>query len=233
MKRNTVSLDGSTLDYRGYFAADLSKIFNSNVNAQPCPSMTALWYSKEELAEARLNISNVKYQIVKRDDGTDLLRAVAIAGSKYEKFAAVGFVISTSNATPTIEGGYDYVTNDTTYERLGVKVNGEQKCYDVDQILGGKYYDEDNGGYHSRIPVEKYNWTFADGTVGGNSTFAANVSTGNYKKGYKDAGLFYTNIIITDANRGTVYFVTPYAKLDDGTYYYGESRAICYADYIN
>lgn len=234
VKRNTVSLDGgSTLDYRGYFAADLSKIFNSNVNAQPCPSMTALWYSKEELAEARLNISNVKYQIVKRDDGTDLLRAVAIAGSKYEKFAAVGFVISTSNATPTIEGGYDYVTNDTTYERLGVKVNGEQKCYDVDQILGGKYYDEDNGGYHSRIPVEKYNWTFADGTVGGNSTFAANVSTGNYKKGYKDAGLFYTNIIITDANRGTVYFVTPYAKLDDGTYYYGESRAICYADYIN
>ena len=233
VERNTVSLDGSTLDYRGYFAADLSKIFNSNVNAQPCPSMTALWYSKEELAEARLNISNVKYQIVKRDDGTDLLRAVAIAGSKYEKFAAVGFVISTSNATPTIEGGYDYVTNDTTYERLGVKVNGEQKCYDVDQILGGKYYDEDNGGYHSRIPVEKYNWTFADGTVGGNSTFAANVSTGNYKKGYKDAGLFYTNIIITDDNRDTVYFVTPYAKLDDGTYYYGESRAICYADYIN
>lgn len=228
-----VDARSGSLDYRGTFTADLSKIFNSNVNAQPCPSMTAIWYTKEELAEARLNISNVKYQIVKRDDGTDLLRAVAIAGSKYEKFNAVGFVISTSNATPTIEGGYDYVTNDTIYERLGVKVNGKQKCYDVDQILGGKYYDEDNGGYHSRIPVEKYDWTFADGTVGGNSTFAANVSTGNYKKGYKDAGLFYTNIIITDDNRNTVYFVTPYAKLDDGTYYYGESRAICYADYIN
>lgn len=227
------NIAGTTLTHRGYFHVDLANIFNPNINSQPCPSLTAIWYTKEELDEARLNISNVKYQIVKRDDGTDLLRAVAIAGSKYEKFAAVGFVISTSNATPTIEGGYDYVTNDTTYERLGVKVNGEQKCYDVDQILGGKYYDEDNGGYHSRIPVEKYNWTFADGTVGGNSTFAANVSTGNYKKGYKDAGLFYTNIIITDANRDTVYFVTPYAKLDDGTYYYGESRAICYADYIN
>lgn len=227
------NIAGTTLTHRGYFHVDLANIFNPNINSQPCPSLTAIWYTKEELDEARLNISNVKYQIVKRDDGTDLLRAVAIAGSKYEKFAAVGFVISTTNATPTIEGGYDYVTNDTTYERLGVKVNGEQKCYDVDQILGGKYYDEDNGGYHSRIPVEKYNWTFADGTVGGNSTFAANVSTGNYKKGYKDAGLFYTNIIITDANRDTVYFVTPYAKLDDGTYYYGESRAICYADYIN
>ena len=227
------NIAGTTLTHRGYFHVDLANIFNPNINSQPCPSLTAIWYTKEELDEARLNISNVKYQIVKRDDGTDLLRAVAIAGSKYEKFAAVGFVISTTNATPTIEGGYDYVTNDTTYERLGVKVYGEQKCYDVDQILGGKYYDEDNGGYHSRIPVEKYNWTFADGTVGGNSTFAANVSTGNYKKGYKDAGLFYTNIIITDANRDTVYFVTPYAKLDDGTYYYGESRAICYADYIN
>lgn len=227
------NIAGTALTHRGYFHVDLANIFNPNINSQPCPSLTAIWYTKEELDEARLNISNVKYQIVKRDDGTDLLRAVAIAGSKYEKFAAVGFVISTTNATPTIEGGYDYVTNDTTYERLGVKVNGEQKCYDVDQILGGKYYDEDNGGYHSRIPVEKYNWTFADGTVGGNSTFAANVSTGNYKKGYKDAGLFYTNIIITDANRNTVYFVTPYAKLDDGTYYYGESRAICYADYIN
>ena len=225
--------NGLTLYRRGYFTVDLKNIFNPNINSQPCPSLTAIWYTKEELDEARLNISNVKYQIVKRDDGTDLLRVVAIAGSKYEKFDAVGFVISTSNATPTIEGGYDYVTNDTIYERLGVKVNGEQKCYDVDQILGGKYYDEDNGGYHSRIPVEKYNWTFADGTVGGNSTFAANVSTGNYKKGYKDAGLFYTNIIITDANRNTVYFVTPYAKLEDGTYYYGESRAICYADYVS
>lgn len=225
--------NGLTLYRRGYFTVDLKNIFNPNINSQPCPSLTAIWYTKEELDEARLNISNVKYQIVKRDDDTDLLRVVAIAGSKYEKFDAVGFVISTSNATPTIEGGYDYVTNDTIYERLGVKVNGEQKCYDVDQILGGKYYDEDNGGYHSRIPVEKYNWAFADGTVGGNSTFAANVSTGNYKKGYKDAGLFYTNIIITDANRNTVYFVTPYAKLEDGTYYYGESRAICYADYVS
>ena len=109
VERQTVSLDGSTLDYRGYFAADLSKIFNSNVNAQPCPSMTALWYSKEELAEARKKVSNVRFQTVQRqnDDGsvTNLLRFVAIAGSQYPDFDEIGFVISTTNATPTIEGG--------------------------------------------------------------------------------------------------------------------------------
>ena len=230
--------DNLTLYRRGYFNVDLKNIFNPNINSQPCPSLTAIWYTKEELDEARLNISNVKYQIVKRKDGVNLLRVVAIAGSDYPDFEAVGFVISTSNATPTIEGGYDYVTNDTTYERLGVTgEDGTQMCYDVDWLLGGKYYDEDNGGYHSRIPLEKdFVWTFGDGKKGGESAFAQpdNITTGlTGKKGYKDAGLFYTNIVITPENEHTVYFVTPYAKLDDGTYYYGESRAICYADYVS
>lgn len=75
--------------------------------------MTALWYSKEELAEARKKVSNVMFQTVQRknDDGstTDLLRFVAIAGSQYPDFDEIGFVISTTNATPTIEGGYDFV----------------------------------------------------------------------------------------------------------------------------
>ena len=75
--------------------------------------MTALWYSKEELAEARKKVSNVMFQTVQRknDDGstTNLLRFVAIAGSQYPDFDEIGFVISTTNATPTIEGGYDYV----------------------------------------------------------------------------------------------------------------------------
>lgn len=145
MARQTVSLDGSTLDYRGYFAADLSKIFNSNVNAQPCPSMTALWYSKEELAEARKKVSNVRFQTVQRqnDDGsvTNLLRFVAIAGSQYPDFDEIGFVISTTNATPTIEGGYDYVVKSRVYEKLGVnRTAGAAKTYyDVDKLLGGTY----------------------------------------------------------------------------------------------
>lgn len=223
--RQTVSLDGSTLDYRGYFAADLSKIFNSNVNAQPCPSMTALWYSKEELAEARKKVSNVMFQTVQRknDDGsiTNLLRFVAIAGSQYPDFDEIGFVISTTNATPTIEGGYDFVVKSRVYEKLGVnRAAGAAKTYyDVDKLLGGTYSG------HQSVTVEDATWSFTP-----NSQFAANVTTGaTGKAGYKDAGLFYTNIVITDANKDTVYFVTPYAKMGN-TYFYGESRAACYTD---
>ena len=225
VERQTVSLDGSTLDYRGYFAADLSKIFNSNVNAQPCPSMTALWYSKEELAEARKKVSNVMFQTVQRanSDGTttNLLRAVALAGSQYLDFDEVGFVISTTNATPTIEGGYDFVVKSRVYEKLGVnRTAGAAKTYyDVDKLLGGTYSG------HQSVTVEDAKWSFTP-----DSQFAANVTTGaTGKAGYKDAGLFYTNIVITDANKDTVYFVTPYAKMGN-TYYYGESRAACYAD---
>jgi len=225
VERQTVSLDGSTLDYRGYFAADLSKIFNSNVNAQPCPSMTALWYSKEELAEARKKVSNVMFQTVQRknDDGsiTDLLRFVAIAGSQYPDFDEIGFVISTTNATPTIEGGYDFVVKSRVYEKLGVnRAAGAAKTYyDVDKLLGGTYSG------HQSVTVEDATWSFTK-----DSQFAANVTTGaTGKAGYKDAGLFYTNIVITDANKDTVYFVTPYAKMGN-TYFYGESRAACYAD---
>lgn len=225
VERQTVSLDGSTLDYRGYFAADLSKIFNSNVNAQPCPSMTALWYSKEELAEARKKVSNVMFQTVQRqnDDGsvTNLLRLVAIAGSQYPDFDEIGFVISTTNATPTIEGGYDFVVKSRVYEKLGVnRAAGAAKTYyDVDKLLGGTYSG------HQSVTVEDAKWSFTK-----DSQFAANVTTGaTGKAGYKDAGLFYTNIVITDANKDTVYFVTPYAKMGN-TYYYGESRAACYAD---
>ena len=225
VERQTVSLDGSTLDYRGYFAADLSKIFNSNVNAQPCPSMTALWYSKEELAEARKKVSNVMFQTVQRqNDGgsvTNLLRLVAIAGSQYPDFDEIGFVISTTNATPTIEGGYDFVVKSKVYEKLGVnKTAGAAKTYyDVDKLLGGTYSG------HQSVTVEDATWSFTPG-----SEFAENVTIGqNGKAGYKDAGLFYTNIVITDANKDTVYFVTPYAKMGN-TYFYGESRAACYAD---
>lgn len=224
VERKTVSLDGSTLDYRGYFAADLSKIFNSNVNAQPCPSMTALWYSKEELAEARKKVSNVMFQTVQRqNDGsvTNLLRFVAIAGSQYPDFDEIGFVISTTNATPTIEGGYDYVVKSRVYEKLGVNatVGAEKTYYDVDKLLGGTWSGQ------TSVKIEDKAWTFTEG-----SEFAANVTIGKTgKAGYKDAGLFYTNIVITDANKDTVYFVTPYAKMGN-TYFYGESRAACYAD---
>ena len=222
---DATTASGSSLDYRGTFTADLSKIINQNVNAQPCPSMTATWYTKEELVEARKKVSNVMFQNVQRanSDGTttNLLRAVALAGSQYLDFDEVGFVISTTNATPTIEGGYDYIVKSRVYEKLGVnKTAGAEKTYyDVDKLLGGTYSGQ------SSVKIEDATWTFTEG-----SQFAANVTTGQTgKEGYKDAGLFYTNIVITDANKDTVYFVTPYAKLGN-TYYYGESRGASYTD---
>lgn len=217
---------GSSLDYRGTFTADLSKIINLNVNAQPCPSMTATWYTKEELAEARKKVSNVMFQTVQRnDDGTitNLLRAVALAGSQYLDFDEVGFVISTTNATPTIEGGYDYVVKSKIYEKLGVNrsANAAKSYYDADTLLGGDYYIKNKTSYN----IVNKKWKFTDG-----SEFAANLTTGKTgKTGYIDAGLFYANIVITDANKDTVYFVTPYAKMGN-TYFYGESRAACYTD---
>ena len=217
---------GTSLDYRGTFTANLSKIINQNVNAQPCPSMTATWYTKEELAEARKKVSNVMFQTVQRQDDngniTNLLRVVALAGSQYLDFDEVGFVISTTNATPTIEGGYDYVVKSKVYEKLGVnRTAGAAKTYyDVDKLLGGTWSGQ------TSVKIEDKAWTFTEGS----SEFAANVTTGaTGKAGYKDAGLFYTNIVITDANKDTVYFVTPYAKMGN-TYYYGESRAACYTD---
>lgn len=216
---------GNNLTCRGYYTVNLEKLFNPNINSQPCPSLTAIWYTKEELAEARKKVSNVMFQTVQRQDDngniTNLLRAVAIAGSQYLKFDEVGFVISTTNATPTIEGGYDYVVKSMVYEKLGVnKTAGAEKTYyDVDKLLDGNYSG------HQSVTIEDKKWTFTEG-----SEFAANVTTGQTgKKGYKDAGLFYTNIVITNDNKDTVYFVTPYAKMDN-TYYYGESRAACYAD---
>lgn len=216
---------GNNLTCRGYYPVKLENLFNPNINSQPCPSLTAIWYTKEELAEARKKVSNVMFQTVQRQDDngniTNLLRAVAIAGSQYLKFDEVGFVISTTNATPTIEGGYDYVVKSMVYEKLGVnKTAGAEKTYyDVDKLLDGNYSG------HQSVTIEDKKWTFTEG-----SEFAANVTTGQTgKKGYKDAGLFYTNIVITNDNKDTVYFVTPYAKMDN-TYYYGESRAACYAD---
>ena len=209
------------------YVFDLSKIYNPNVNAQPCFSLTATWYTKEELAEARKKVSNVMFQNVQRanSDGTttNLLRAVALAGSQYLDFDEVGFVISTTNATPTVEGGYDYIVKSKVYEKLGVnKTAGAEKTYyDVDKLLGGTWSGQTN------VKIEDQTWRFTE-----NSQFAANVTTGKTgKAGYKDAGLFYTNIVITDANKDTVYFVTPYAKLGN-TYYYGESRGASYTDGI-
>lgn len=132
VEEKTVRLDNnSTLNYRGYFTADLSKIFNSNVNAQPCPSLTATWYTKEELAAARQNLSACKAQLILGTDGHIYIRVISVLGAYGEDrynlqpiqasdansslrslyYNAPTFVASKLNATPTLEGGYKATVN--------------------------------------------------------------------------------------------------------------------------
>lgn len=124
---------------RGEFVIDLAKINNTNLNAQPCPSLTAMWYTKEELAEARRRISGVKSQRAILDDGTVVLRAIAVVGKEYAEYERAGFVVSTENPTPTVEGSYDYSIKGKIYKRILVKnEKGESwvRAHNVASSLG-------------------------------------------------------------------------------------------------
>lgn len=124
---------------RGTFEIDLAKINNTNLNAQPCPSLTAMWYTKEELAEARRRISGVKSQRAILDDGTVVLRAIAVVGKEYADYERAGFVVSTKNPTPTVEGSYDYSIKGKIYKRILVKNEKSESwvyAYNVASDLG-------------------------------------------------------------------------------------------------
>lgn len=125
------TIEGTSLTYRGYFSIDLANIFNPNINSQPCPSLTAIWYTKEELAAARQNLSACKAQLILGTDGHIYIRVISILGA-YGKdrnnlqpiqasdansslsslyYNAPTFVADKLNATPTIEGGYKATVN--------------------------------------------------------------------------------------------------------------------------
>lgn len=122
---------GTLLTHRGYFSVDLANIFNPNINSQPCPSLTAIWYTKEELAAARQNLSACKAQLILGTDGHIYIRVISVLGA-YGKdrnnlqpiqasdansslsslyYNAPTFVADKLNATPTLEGGYKATVN--------------------------------------------------------------------------------------------------------------------------
>lgn len=124
-------IEGTSLSYRGYFPVNLENIFNPNINSQPCPSLTAIWYTKEELAAARQNLSACKAQLILGTDGHIYIRVISVLGA-YGKdrnnlqpiqasdansslsslyYNAPTFVASKLNATPTLEGGYKATVN--------------------------------------------------------------------------------------------------------------------------
>lgn len=125
------TIKGTSLSYRGYFPVNLKNIFNPNINSQPCPSLTAIWYTKEELAAARQNLSACKAQLILGTDGRIYIRVISVLGA-YGKdrnnlqpiqasdansslsslyYNAPTFVASKLNATPTLEGGYKATVN--------------------------------------------------------------------------------------------------------------------------
>ena len=122
---------GTSLTHRGYFSVNLENIFNPNINSQPCPSLTAIWYTKEELAAARQNLSACKAQLILGTDGHIYIRVISVLGA-YGKdrnnlqpiqasdansslsslyYNAPTFVADKLNATPTLEGGYKATVN--------------------------------------------------------------------------------------------------------------------------
>ena len=126
-----IPIEGTSLSYRGYFPVNLENIFNPNINSQPCPSLTAIWYTKEELAAARQNLSACKAQLILGTDGRIYIRVISVLGA-YGKdrnnlqpiqasdansslsslyYNAPTFVASKLNATPTLEGGYKATVN--------------------------------------------------------------------------------------------------------------------------
>lgn len=122
---------GTSLTHRGYFSVDLANIFNPNINSQPCPSLTAIWYTKEELAAARQNLSACKAQLILGTDGHIYIRVISVLGAYGRDrnnlqpiqasdansslsslyYNAPTFVADKLNATPTIEGGYKATVN--------------------------------------------------------------------------------------------------------------------------
>ena len=125
------TIEGTSLSHRGYFPVALANIFNPNINSQPCPSLTAIWYTKEELAAARQNLSACKAQLILGTDGHIYIRVISVLGA-YGKdrynlqpiqasdansslrslyYNAPTFVASKLNATPTLEGGYKATVN--------------------------------------------------------------------------------------------------------------------------
>lgn len=198
-KYKTVDGNKEFMKTRGTFEIDLARINNTNLNAQPCPSLTAMWYTKEELAEARRRISGVKSQIAILDDGTVVLRAIAVVGKEYAEYESAGFVVSTQydNPTPTVEGGYDYSIKGKIYKRILVKnEKGESwvRAHNLASILNFDAQDGKCGIVYTNIKI-------ADPS----------------------------EELTSDAKNTIYFVTPYVYDKDTDTYYYGKSRAISYA----
>ena len=210
-KKTSVDGVADVLMTRGTMTIDLSMINNTNLNAQPCPSLTAMWYSQDELLEARKHISNVMVQRVTKKDRKKAFRFMALVGSDYAEYDAAGFVYSLENATPTIEGGYKYTEATKIYKKMWT-VNNQ---YPNGVWTEVSYLLDPNLSSSLRT---NYKWNFLT------SSFKDNLKMNN---GYPVAGILYSDLDMTGIPEDAIIYVTPYLKKGN-TYYYGESRGVSY-----
>lgn len=193
--RNDVELPG-LLTHE--FTGNNLLTWNDNKLHISVPAYTAMWYTADELADARTRVSNVKAQAVVLANGSEAIRFIALVDSRYAEYDEAGFVFSLNNATPTVEGGYDFSSKSKIYKKVMTKTsaNPDGEWIDVYYMM---HPDKTPAG------TMKVDWTeFSDAK-----------------------GILYTNIIVNDASISTVYYATPYVRTGT-TYYYGESRAISY-----
>lgn len=154
--KTTVTKDINNIATRGMFNIDVENINNDNVNAQLCPSFVAQWYTAEELAEARSRISGVKMQRVILKDESEALRLIAVVGQQYAEYDSAGFVISKTNATPTVEGGYDYSIRTAIYGKVLTKnnsTNGQSVYVSSSDIMSEEEFANGKGILYTNLKM--------------------------------------------------------------------------------
>ena len=227
---------------RGTFTIDLSRINNTNLNAQPCPTLTAMWYSREELNEARYDLSSVKAQVVIDGAGYVYIRLISLIGGYIDSnkeimptknndgtlyFNDPSFIVSKTNATPTIEGGYQKSTlkrSGMVYKKIIMRdtSSGKEKVYNTADIASLGWTDFTHHK-NDNATGQALSFMYTDMRIGHISEI--------YKTFDADSPEF------NDAAK-TVWYVTPSAEVEDWSpgkrgehdkYYYGKSRAFSLA----
>lgn len=220
--------------------------WNNNLLHQSVPTYTAQFYSANELAAARHDLSVTKGALLINEDGKVYIRVAALLGgyqgnlNKLQPtshtsangeelyFNAPTFVASYTNATPTLEGGYKTTNqNGTKFEARVAK-----------KLV--------SNGTNKKVTLDTWNYV-----PGNNSAFANDAWTQwNIGKNHhnKNGDSSFLGIMWVDIDTGITYdsetgkfvgdtskviYVTPCIEVTNGSgisathnsYYYGASRA--------
>ncbi len=224
--------------------------WNDNELHQSVPTYTAKFYTANELAKARQDISVTKGALLINEDGKVYIRVAALLGG-YQVgledlqptahtaddgtelyFNKPTFVASYTNATPTLEGGYKTTTqNGTPFEaRVAKKLvsNGTNKKVTLDTWN----YVPGNNANFSTDAWTQWNNGKNHHNKNGDSSFLGIMWVDI------DTGITYDSATGFTGDTSKVIYVTPCVEVTDKSgdthysYYYGESRAYSVAQLL-